>query len=75
MDSHHKDLEAAAQFTSNAEEQAFLWQEINTMAENTQRGQLSASWFLPLDMVSFSHALFVTDEIDAGQSRTLASWL
>jgi hypothetical protein len=71
----YKDLEAAAQFTSNAEEQAFLWQEINTMAENTQRGQLSASWFLPLDMVSFSHALFVTDEIDAGQSRTLASWL
>lgn len=71
----YTDLQAAATFTSTTEEQAFLWQEINTMAQNTQRGQLAASWFLPVDMVSFVHALDVTNEIESGKLRTLASWL
>jgi hypothetical protein len=66
------DLHVVSQFASTEEERAFLWQEINTMAERTTRGQLAASWFLPVDMISFSHDLFVTNEIAAGQSKILA---
>ncbi len=66
------DLHVVSQFASTEEERAFLWQAINIMAERTTRGQLAASWFLPVDMISFSHDLFVTNEIAAGQSKILA---
>ena len=65
----YADLETAAQFTSDAEQQAFLWQEINTMAENTKRGSLAALWFLPVDLVSFSHNLCVTNKEESGMSK------
>jgi hypothetical protein len=58
----YADLEAAAKFTETLEERVMLWREINRMAESTKRGQLTATWFLPVDVVSFPHALDVTSE-------------
>lgn len=63
------DLQAAAGFTEMIEERSLLWREINNMAANTRRGELTALWFLPIDMISFSHALCVTDVIEEGLSR------
>jgi DNA invertase Pin-like site-specific DNA recombinase len=73
----YADLEAAAQFTSGEEQQAMLWNEINAMAENTkrrslmtentQKGKLTASWFLPVDLISFSRALDVTNSNESGK--------
>jgi|GEM_PF-2330201 len=57
----YADLQVAAAFTQTLEERSYLWGEINKMAENTKRGQLTASWFLPVDAVSFERALCVTD--------------
>jgi hypothetical protein len=66
----YKDLQIAAQYTDSAKERAFLWHEINTLAEHTRRGQLTASWFMPVDAVSFVYALSVTGENEGGQSKT-----
>ena len=58
----YSDLSAAAAFTETLEERVMLWREINRMAESTKRGQLTATWFLPVDVVSFPYALEVTSE-------------
>ncbi len=64
----YTDLEVAAQFTTTQEQKELLWQEINRMAENTRRGKLTESWFLPIDMLSFSHVLEDTAVNDDGLS-------
>ncbi len=66
------DLQAVAQFAGTTRERDFLYKEINRMAQETKRGQLTALWFLPLDMISFSHALCVTGENEGGLSRISA---
>ena len=60
----YKDLEEVSKFTSSEEEKAFLWGEINTMARASQRGKLSVSWFLPIDMISFANCLEDTRGIE-----------
>src|SRR5262249_37522803 len=65
----YADLQPAAAFTETVKERSFLWREINTMAERTKRGQLTPSWFLPVDMISFVRDLCVTNEIDGGLPR------
>ena len=62
----YADLQVAAEFTQTIEERSYLWGVINNMAENTKRGQLTASWFLPVDAVSFERALCVTDVKNSG---------
>jgi hypothetical protein len=62
----YKDMQAAAQFTQSQEEQAFLWRQINAMAERTKRGEITPMWFPPIDVISFSQSLCVTDVIDEG---------
>ncbi len=62
----YADLQAAAAFTETVKERSYLWREINTMAESTKRGQLTPSWFLPVDMISFVRDLCVTSEIAEG---------
>ena len=62
------DLQAAAAFTECVKEQDFLWREINAMAERTRKGDVSAMWFLPIDMISFAQSLCVTDVLEEGVS-------
>ena len=69
------DLQAVAHYAGTTKERDYLYREINRMASETKRGSLTALWFLPLDMISFSHALCVTSENESGLPRTLASWL
>ena len=64
----YTDLEAAAAFTESEEERSLLWEEINTMAEQTKRGEVTANWFLPIDIVSFTNTHCVTNMIEAGLS-------
>ena len=68
------DLQAAVAFTETLEERSLLWREINNMAANTHRGQLTPSWFLPVDMISFVRDLYVTDVVDEGLPRRLTSF-
>jgi len=57
--------------TGDEEERDYLWRAINRMAEHTKRGQISALWFIPVDMISFSQFLRgATDMIKSGLSRT-----
>src|SRR6266568_5039979 len=56
------DLQAVTQFAGTPQERDFLYNEVNRMAQQTKRGSLTAVWFLPLDVVSFTHALCVTNE-------------
>jgi hypothetical protein len=65
----YADLQAAAAFTETVKERSFLWAEINRMAERTKRGQLTPSWFLPVDMISFVRDLCATNEIEGGLPR------
>jgi hypothetical protein len=62
------DLQAIAQFVQNTEEQAFLWSQINIMAKNTKRREITPLWFFPVDMVSFSQSRCVTDILEEGLS-------
>ena len=71
----YKDLAALEAYTGDTEERDYLWRAVNRMAESTRRGQISALWFIPVDMISFSQSLRVTGMIESGLSRTLASWL
>jgi hypothetical protein len=64
----YTDLQAVAQFAQSTEEQSFLWSQINAMAKNTKRRELTPLWFLPIDMVSFSQSLCVTDILEEGWS-------
>src|SRR6266568_1530663 len=63
----YNDLQAAAAFTETTRERHLLWRKINEMASRAKRGEVSALWFLPVDMISFSQSL-VTDTIDTGVS-------
>src|ERR1700736_2841297 len=69
----HKDLAALEAYTSSEEERSSLWGAVNRMAENTKRGQISALWFIPVDVISFSQSLRATGVIGGGLSRTSAS--
>ena len=62
----YQDLMIAAAFTETMAEKSLLWREINNMASNTRRGQLSVSWFLPVDMISFSRELCTTGAVEEG---------
>jgi hypothetical protein len=62
----YADLQAAAEYTESVAERDMLWEEINAMADSTRRGQLGVMWFMPLDIVSFSHALAVTSVNEGG---------
>ncbi len=66
------DLQAAAAFTECVKEQNFLWREINAMAKRTRKGDVSAMWFLPIDMISFAQSLCVTDVLETGVSAQTA---
>lgn len=57
----YRDLQEVTKFADTEDEKAFLWREINSMAEQTKRGDLTPLWFLPIDAISFSQALCVTD--------------
>ncbi len=65
----YNDLVAVSEFAESEEERAFLWREVNRMAEETKQGDLTAIWFLPIDAISFSQALCVTSEIAGELSR------
>lgn len=65
----YADLQAAVAFTETLAERSFLWREINNMAASTKRGQLTPSWFMPVDMISFVRDLCVTNEIEEGLSK------
>jgi hypothetical protein len=65
----YKDLLALEAFVTNAEEREYVQREVNTLAENTKRGQLSALWFIPVDMLAFSRLVSVTDVIETGLSQ------
>ncbi len=62
------DLQAVTQFAGTPQERDFLYNEINRMAQETKRGSLTAVWFLPLDVVSFTHDLCVTNGNEDGLS-------
>jgi len=64
----YADLQAAAQFTETTIEKDFLFSQINRMAEETKKGNISALWFFPVDMVSFAKSLNVTDILKDGLS-------
>lgn len=66
----YKDLAALEAYTSDAEERDYLWRAVNQMAAHTKRGQISALWFIPVDMISFSRSLRVTDMIKSGSPKT-----
>jgi hypothetical protein len=70
----YKDLAALEAYTGDAEERDYLWRAVDRMAETTRRGQISALWFIPVDMISFSQYLSVTEMIEGGLSRISASW-
>ena len=70
----YKDLAALEAYTGDAEERDYLWRAVNTLAENTRRGQISALWFIPVDMISFSQYLSVTGMIEGGVPRISALW-
>jgi hypothetical protein len=67
----YADLQTAVAFTETLAERTLLWREINNMAESTRRGQLTPSWFLPIDMISFIRELCVTSDIEGGLPRHL----
>jgi hypothetical protein len=62
------DLQAITQFAQSTEEQAFLWSQINSMAKNTKRPDITPLWMFPVDMVSFSQSQCVTDILEEGLS-------
>jgi len=62
----YQDLQIAASFTETIAERELLWREINNMAANTRRGQLTVSWFLPVDMISFARDLCKTGVDEEG---------
>lgn len=66
------DLQQAAAFTENIKEREFLWREINAMAERTRKGDVSAMWFMPIDMISFAKALSVANVLETGVSAQKA---
>lgn len=70
----YADLQAAVAYTETIAERSLLWREINNMAESTKRGQLTPSWFLPVDMISFVRDLYVTGVVDEGLPRRLTSF-
>lgn len=67
----YKDLLALEAFLATDEERIYLWGEVNAMAANTRRGQISALWFIPVDMISFSQLVCVTDAVEGGLSKIL----
>jgi len=66
----YKDLAVLEAYTSSEEERHYLWGAVNRMAENTKRGQISALWFIPVDVISFSQSLRDTGMIGGGVPRT-----
>ena len=62
------DLQSITQFAQSKEEQGFLWSQINHMAKNTKRRELTPLWMFPVDMVSFSQSQCVTDLLKEGLS-------
>ena len=69
----YTDLKALEAFSGNDRERKYLFREVNHMAEQTKRGQLTVSWFIPIDMIAFSSQLNVTDVINQELSALLRS--
>jgi len=65
----YNDLLAVSQFAGSDEERQWLWCQVNRMAEETKKRDLTALWFLPIDAISFSQSLCVTSGIESGLSR------
>jgi hypothetical protein len=42
------------QYAENAEDKAYVCDVVNKLAENTAKGEMSAFWPLPVDIVGFS---------------------
>lgn len=66
------DLQSAAAYTEQVNEREFLWGEINEMAKSTKKGDVSALWFLPIDMISFAKAFSVSNVLDTGVTARTA---
>ena len=67
---HGDDLLAAAAYTETVKERQLLWRKINELAQQTKRGKVSALWFLPVDMISFSQALVTNSLETASPTQT-----
>ncbi len=56
------DLEAGANFTETPEEEEYMYTLINDLAAHTQKGEITAYWPLPIDIISFVSAVKRTDD-------------
>lgn len=48
------DLQAAMQYANDGEDKAYVCTIVNSLAENTSKGETSAYWPIPVDVVGFS---------------------
>ena len=57
MTASYADLEACMQYTNDVIDGAYICDIINKMAKNTTKGETSAYWPIPVDVIGFSEII------------------